>query len=58
MLVNVQLTFVHLDADSMEEEVEFNWEEYLEENGADAAPHTNFKHVSDCLQTSPDMLIL
>lgn len=50
--------FVYLDADSMEEEVEFNWEEHLEETGADAAPHTNFKHVSDCLQTSADFLIL
>lgn len=30
----------------MEEEAEFNWEEYLEETGAEAAPHTTFKHVS------------
>ncbi|XP_039891647.1 scm-like with four MBT domains protein 2 isoform X3 [Simochromis diagramma] len=43
---------VNTDADSMEEEVEFNWEEYLEENGADAAPHTNFKHVEISLQSS------
>ena len=31
----------------MEDEVEFNWEEYLEETGASAAPHTSFKHVSN-----------
>lgn len=30
----------------MEEEAEFNWEEYMEEKGAIAAPHTTFKHVS------------
>lgn len=29
----------------MEEEAEFNWEEYLEETGAEAAPHTTFRHV-------------
>lgn len=28
-----------------EEEAEFNWEEYLEETGGEAAPHTAFKHV-------------
>lgn len=39
--------FVPSDAESMEEEVEFNWEEYMEETGANAAPHTTFKHVSD-----------
>lgn len=37
------------DADSMDEEAEFNWEEYMEETGANAAPHTTFKHVSDCV---------
>lgn len=31
----------------MEEEAEFNWEEYMEETGANAAPHTTFRHVSD-----------
>lgn len=36
----------HADAESMEEEAEFNWEEYLEETGAEATPHTTFKHVS------------
>lgn len=29
----------------MEDEAEFNWEEYLEETGAEAAPHTTFRHV-------------
>lgn len=33
-------------ADLLEEEAEFNWEEYMEETGAAAAPHTAFKHVS------------
>uniref|UniRef100_A0A4W5KXW6 Scm like with four mbt domains 2 n=1 Tax=Hucho hucho TaxID=62062 RepID=A0A4W5KXW6_9TELE len=39
-------------ADSMEEEADFNWEEYLEETGATAAPHTAFKHVDISLQSS------
>ncbi|XP_061108826.1 scm-like with four MBT domains protein 2 isoform X2 [Conger conger] len=43
---------VHSDGESMEEEVEFNWEEYLEEMGASAAPHTSFKHVEISLQSS------
>ncbi|KAK6314856.1 hypothetical protein J4Q44_G00143850 [Coregonus suidteri] len=43
---------VHSDADSMEEEADFNWEEYLEETGATAAPHTAFKHVDISLQSS------
>ncbi|XP_059182384.1 scm-like with four MBT domains protein 2 isoform X2 [Centropristis striata] len=40
------------DAESMEEEAEFNWEEYMEETGANAAPHTTFKHVEISLQSS------
>uniref|UniRef100_A0A8C7SKF5 Scm like with four mbt domains 2 n=1 Tax=Oncorhynchus mykiss TaxID=8022 RepID=A0A8C7SKF5_ONCMY len=40
------------NADSMEEEADFNWEEYLEETGATAAPHTAFKHVDISLQSS------
>ncbi|CDQ86136.1 unnamed protein product [Oncorhynchus mykiss] len=43
---------VYSDADSMEEEADFNWEEYLEETGATAAPHTAFKHVDISLQSS------
>ncbi|KAM9705788.1 scm-like with four MBT domains protein 2 isoform 2-T3 [Menidia menidia] len=43
---------VNTDADSMEEETEFNWEEYLEETGADAVPHTSFKHVEISLESS------
>ncbi|XP_029901561.1 scm-like with four MBT domains protein 2 isoform X1 [Myripristis murdjan] len=43
---------VNTDADSMEEEAEFNWEEYMEETGANAAPHTIFKHVEISLQSS------
>ncbi|KAJ8261761.1 hypothetical protein GJAV_G00158100 [Gymnothorax javanicus] len=42
----------HSDGESMEEEVEFNWEEFLEELGASAAPHTSFKHVEISLQSS------
>ncbi|XP_037552012.1 scm-like with four MBT domains protein 2 [Nematolebias whitei] len=41
---------VNTDAESMEEE--FIWEEYMEETGADAAPHTTFKHVEISLQSS------
>lgn len=44
------------DAGSSVEEMEFNWDEYLEDTGAIAAPHGSFKHVSKgacvCL-TSP-----
>lgn len=34
------------DAGSSVEEMEFNWDEYLEDTGAIAAPHGSFKHVS------------
>uniref|UniRef100_A0A673AY10 SAM domain-containing protein n=1 Tax=Sphaeramia orbicularis TaxID=375764 RepID=A0A673AY10_9TELE len=44
--------YVHSDVDSMEDEPGFNWEEYLEETGATAAPHTTFKHVEISLQSS------
>uniref|UniRef100_A0A3P9PYQ8 Scm like with four mbt domains 2 n=1 Tax=Poecilia reticulata TaxID=8081 RepID=A0A3P9PYQ8_POERE len=37
-------------AESLEEE--FMWEEYLEETGATAAPHTIFRHVEVSLQSS------
>lgn len=43
---------VNTDAGSMEEEAEFNWEEYMEETGANAAPHTTFRHVEISLQSS------
>lgn len=35
-----------IDAGSGVEETEFNWDEYLEDTGALAAPHSSFKHVS------------
>ncbi|XP_060127489.1 scm-like with four MBT domains protein 1 isoform X3 [Zootoca vivipara] len=38
------------DAGSGVEEAEFNWEEYLEDTGATAAPHGSFKHVDTSLQ--------
>lgn len=38
--------------DCAEEEVDFNWEEYLEYTGATAAPHTSFRHVEISLQSS------
>eukprot|EP00066_Takifugu_rubripes_P007341 XP_003972785.2 PREDICTED: LOW QUALITY PROTEIN: scm-like with four MBT domains protein 2 [Takifugu rubripes] len=41
-----------VNADLLEEEAEFNWEEYMEETGAAAAPHTAFKHVELSLQSS------
>lgn len=43
---------LNTDADSMEDEAEFNWEEYIEEKGGSAAPHSNFKHVEISLQSS------
>uniref|UniRef100_A0A8D2L0N9 Scm like with four mbt domains 2 n=1 Tax=Varanus komodoensis TaxID=61221 RepID=A0A8D2L0N9_VARKO len=38
--------------DSHSEDVDFNWDEYLEESGSSAAPHTSFKHVETSLQSS------
>ncbi|NXN91578.1 SMBT1 protein, partial [Rhinopomastus cyanomelas] len=38
------------DAGSSLEEMEFNWDEYLEDTGATAAPHGSFKHVDTSLQ--------
>uniref|UniRef100_A0A8D2P650 Scm like with four mbt domains 1 n=1 Tax=Zosterops lateralis melanops TaxID=1220523 RepID=A0A8D2P650_ZOSLA len=32
------------------QEMEFNWDEYLEDTGATAAPHGSFKHVDTSLQ--------
>ncbi|KAF3705262.1 Scm-like with four MBT domains protein 2 [Channa argus] len=43
---------LNTDAEFMEEEAEFNWEEYVEETGANVAPHTTFKHVEISLQSS------
>ncbi|XP_029471548.1 scm-like with four MBT domains protein 2 isoform X2 [Rhinatrema bivittatum] len=40
------------DEGSSIEDTDFNWEEYLEETGANAAPHTSFKHVEISLQSS------
>ncbi|XP_075178201.1 scm-like with four MBT domains protein 1 [Anomaloglossus baeobatrachus] len=43
--------------DSILEEAEFNWEDYLEETGSMTAPHSFFKHVDTSMQTglSPGM---
>ncbi|NXK36332.1 SMBT1 protein, partial [Piprites chloris] len=38
------------DAGSSVDEMEFNWDEYLEDTGATAAPHGSFKHVDTSLQ--------
>ncbi|XP_034983278.2 scm-like with four MBT domains protein 2 [Zootoca vivipara] len=40
------------DESSNSEDVDFNWDEYLEETGSCAAPHTSFKHVEVSLQSS------
>uniref|UniRef100_A0A670J8R0 Scm like with four mbt domains 2 n=1 Tax=Podarcis muralis TaxID=64176 RepID=A0A670J8R0_PODMU len=40
------------DESSNSEDVDFNWDEYLEETGSSAAPHTSFKHVEVSLQSS------
>ncbi|XP_038597078.1 scm-like with four MBT domains protein 2 [Tachyglossus aculeatus] len=40
------------DEGSSMEDTDFNWDEYLEETGASAAPHTSFKHVEISLQSS------
>ena len=46
MLLPVWRNDIQSDGGSAEEEAEFNWEEYMEESGTSAAPHTAFKHVS------------
>lgn len=38
------------DAGSGVEDMEFSWDEYLEDTGAVAAPHGSFKHVDTSLQ--------
>ncbi|XP_036376367.1 scm-like with four MBT domains protein 2 isoform X1 [Megalops cyprinoides] len=43
---------VNSDEESMDEELDFNWEEFLEEMNGTAAPHTSFKHVEISLQSS------
>ncbi|NWR71208.1 SMBT2 protein, partial [Centropus unirufus] len=40
------------DEGSSIEDADFNWDEYLEETGASAAPHTSFRHVEISLQSS------
>ncbi|XP_078232619.1 scm-like with four MBT domains protein 2 isoform X1 [Pogona vitticeps] len=40
------------DGSSNSEDVDFNWDEYLEESGSSAAPHTAFRHVEISLQSS------
>ncbi|XP_055663906.1 scm-like with four MBT domains protein 2 isoform X1 [Falco peregrinus] len=40
------------DDGSSIEDADFNWDEFLEETGASAAPHTSFKHVEISLQSS------
>ncbi|KAF7253880.1 Scm-like with four MBT domains protein 2 [Varanus komodoensis] len=44
--------FDSADESSHSEDVDFNWDEYLEESGSSAAPHTSFKHVETSLQSS------
>ncbi|KAM8930656.1 scm-like with four MBT domains protein 1 [Pelodytes ibericus] len=50
---------LNADGDSNQEEMEFNWEEYLEETGCIAAPHSFFKHVDTSLQNglTPGMMM-
>ncbi|XP_061124704.1 scm-like with four MBT domains protein 2 isoform X1 [Syngnathus typhle] len=46
---------LHSEAEAVEEqveEVEFNWQEHMEEMGAASAPHGAFKHVEVSLQSS------
>lgn len=46
LVYTVMIDVATLHADFLEEEVEFNWEEYMEETGAAVVPHTAFRHVS------------
>lgn len=50
-ITSYHLRFVHcfwiiVDAGSVVEEAEFSWDDYLEDTGATAAPHSSFRHVS------------
>lgn len=51
-ITSFHLRFVHcfwiiVDAGStIVEEAEFSWDDYLEDTGAIAAPHSSFRHVS------------
>nr|XP_029539135.1 scm-like with four MBT domains protein 1 isoform X2 [Oncorhynchus nerka] len=51
--------FVCLSAGGSDLESDFNWDEYLEENGVLAVPHHAFKHVDRSLQTglAPGMML-
>ncbi|XP_048465959.1 scm-like with four MBT domains protein 1 [Rhincodon typus] len=40
------------DVGSGGEDLDFNWDDYLEETGASPAPHNSFKHVEISLQSS------
>ncbi|XP_078409097.1 scm-like with four MBT domains protein 2 [Cetorhinus maximus] len=40
------------DVGSGGEDIDFNWDDYLEETGASPAPHNSFKHVEISLQSS------
>lgn len=44
--------FFKVDESLNSEDVDFNWDEYLEETGSTAAPHTSFKHVCILLRAS------
>uniref|UniRef100_A0A4W5NIW3 Scm like with four mbt domains 1 n=1 Tax=Hucho hucho TaxID=62062 RepID=A0A4W5NIW3_9TELE len=43
--------FSHTHEDSSQHVSDFNWDEYLEENGTVSVPHHAFKHVDQGLQT-------
>lgn len=45
IFLNFFLFFLWTDEGSSVEDTDFNWDEFLEETGASAAPHTSFKHV-------------
>uniref|UniRef100_A0A8D0G101 Scm like with four mbt domains 2 n=1 Tax=Sphenodon punctatus TaxID=8508 RepID=A0A8D0G101_SPHPU len=50
--LNLCCCLCYTDEGSSIEDVDFNWDEYLEETGASTAPHTSFKHVEISLQSS------
>ncbi|XP_026723163.1 scm-like with four MBT domains protein 2 [Athene cunicularia] len=51
-LANGSMEQFDSDEGSSIEDADFNWDEFLEETGASAAPHTSFKHVEISLQSS------
>lgn len=45
------------DGDSAQDVSDFNWDDYLEETGAQSVPHHAFKHVGSLFQVTADQSV-